>query len=150
MRRLLAAMLNGSHEDIADVEQEVLIGLWTGLDRFRFASSFGTFFYRMCRNKAVDHLRREGRHKRRAEAATAAARLAPDADPTDGLARLDVAGALGLLTPEERLLIVMKDVEGVCMEEISAALGVRPGTVKSRLHRTREKLARALGKGADL
>jgi RNA polymerase sigma-70 factor (ECF subfamily) len=137
---------------MADAEQEILISLWTGLDRFRFASSFRTFLYRLCRNKAIDLLRRESRHRRRAEAAATESRTAPVIDPADGLEHEDrrrrVAAALGRLDPEERLLVVMKDIEAMSIEEISASLGVRPGTVKSRLHRTRDKLARTLGKGA--
>jgi RNA polymerase sigma-70 factor (ECF subfamily) len=152
VRRLLAALLNGSAEDMADAEQEILAGLWVGLDRFRFASSFSTFLYRFCRNKAIDLLRRESRHRRRARAAAAAALTGPVAHPADGLEREDrcreVAEALGRLGLEARLLVVMKDVEGMSIQDIAASLGLREGTVKSRLHRSREKLALFLEEGA--
>jgi RNA polymerase sigma factor (sigma-70 family) len=62
--------------------------------------------------------------------------------------RREVAEALGRLGPDERLLVVMKDVEGTSIQDIAASLGLRAGTVKSRLHRSREKLARILGQGA--
>ena len=152
IRRLLAALLNGSAEDMADAEQEILVGLWVGLDRFRFASSFRTFLYRFCRNKAIDLMRSEGRHRRRIEAARGAAATAAAADPGDGLEREErarrVERALGTLAPDERMLVVMKDVEEMSIEDISAAMGLPAGTVKSRLHRVREKLARRLGEGA--
>jgi RNA polymerase sigma-70 factor (ECF subfamily) len=152
VRRLLAALLNGSAEDMADAEQEILAGLWVGLDRFRFASSFRTYLYRFCRNKAIDLLRREGRHRRRVEAAREAAVTAAVANPGDGLEgeeRLRRVGrALGTLAPDERAIVVMKDVEGMSVEEISAAMGLPGGTVKSRLHRVRRKLAQSLGRGA--
>ena len=152
VRRLLAALFNGSPEDMADAEQEILAGLWVGLDRFRFASSFRTYLYRFCRNKAIDLLRREGRHRRRVEAVRGAAATAGTADPGDGLEREErarrVRQALGTLAPDERLLVVMKDVDGMSIEDISSATGLPPGTVKSRLHRVREKLARRLGEGA--
>ena len=152
VRRLLAALFNGSPEDMADAEQEILVGLWIGLDRFRFASSFRTYLYRFCRNKAIDLLRREGRHRRRVSAARRAAATAAPADPRDGLEREErrvrVGRALATLAAGDRMLVVMKDVEEMSIEDISAATGLPAGTVKSRLHRVREKLARRLGEGA--
>lgn len=152
VRRLLAALFNGSAEDMADAEQEILVGLWVGLERFRFASSFRTYLYRFCRNKAIDLLRREGRHRRRVSAARGAAATAAPADPRDGLEREErrvrVGRALATLAADDRMLVVMKDVEEMSIEDISAATGLPAGTVKSRLHRVREKLARRLGEGA--
>jgi RNA polymerase sigma-70 factor (ECF subfamily) len=152
IRRLLAALFNGSAEDMADAEQEILVGLWTGLDRFRFASSFRTYLYRFCRNKAIDLLRREQRHRRRVGAARAAAATAVPVDPRDGLEReerrIRVHQALGSLAVDDRVLVVMKDVEEMSIEDIAAATGLPGGTVKSRLHRARARLARCLGEGA--
>ena len=155
IRRLLAALLNGAAEDMADAEQEILAGLWTGIERFRFASSFRTWLYRFCRNRAIDLLRREGRHRRRGEAAArAAVTAAPadSADPDEGLEREQrracVREALATLSADDRMLVVMKDVEDLGIAEIAATTGLPEGTVKSRLHRAREKLARRLGEGA--
>lgn len=140
---------------MADVEQEILAGLWTGMDRFRFASSFRTWLYRFCRNRAIDLLRREGRHRRRGDAAARAALTAAPADledPGDGLEREErrarVREALATLSPDDRMLVVMKDVEDLGIAEIAATTGLPEGTVKSRLHRARERLARRLGEGA--
>jgi RNA polymerase sigma-70 factor (ECF subfamily) len=137
---------------MADAEQEILVGLWVGLDRFRFDSSFRTYLYRFCRNKAIDLLRREGRHRRRLEAAQRAAATTAPADPGEGLEReerrIRVHRALGTLAANERMLVVLKDVEEMSIEDISAAMSLPAGTVKSRLHRARGKLARCLGEGA--
>jgi RNA polymerase sigma-70 factor, ECF subfamily len=140
---------------MADAEQEILAGLWTGIDRFRAASSFRTWLYRFCRNRAIDLLRREARHRRRGDAAARAAATAASADPADpgeGLEREErrrrVREALATLSPDDRLLVLMKDVEDLGIAEIAAATALPEGTVKSRLHRAREKLARRLGGGA--
>ncbi len=137
---------------MADAEQEILVGLWVGLDRFRFDSSFRTYLYRFCRNKAIDLLRREGRHRRRVEAAQRAAATTAPADPGEGLEREErricVHRALGTLAANEPMLVVLKDVEEMSIEDISAAMSLPAGTVKSRLHRARGKLARCLGEGA--
>ena len=140
---------------MADAEQEILTGLWVGIDRFRFASSFRTWLYRFCRNRAIDLLRREGRHRRRGVAAARAAATAGPVDPVDPVAGLEreqrrarVREALAALSVDERMLVVMKDVEELGIAEIAASMGLPEGTVKSRLHRAREKLARRLGEGA--
>jgi RNA polymerase sigma-70 factor (ECF subfamily) len=57
----------------------------------------------------------------------------------------DLWNSLSALSPEERVTLIMKDVEGFSIEEIAAVTGRKTGTVKSSLHRTREKLYRALG-----
>jgi RNA polymerase sigma-70 factor (ECF subfamily) len=150
---MLAVALHGSRDDIADAEQEVLVSLYTGLGRYRFGSSFPTFLYRLCRNKAVDLLRREARHRRTAAAAARAAASAPVADPRERLEqderRAAVRAALDRLGDEERLLVLLGDVESLTMAEIAAITGRPQGTVKSRLHRARARLARILAEEVE-
>jgi RNA polymerase sigma-70 factor (ECF subfamily) len=153
VRRLLSTMFRGAAEDVEDAEQEILAGLYADLGRFRFQSSFRTYLYRFCRNKAIDLLRSKRREARRREAAFREAAGGNAAtrdcfDPEEELSReerrREVGRALMLLREEERLLLLMKDCEGMPVEEIAVILGIPCGTVKSRLHRTREKLAAAL------
>ena len=155
IRRLLAGLFNGAAEDMEDAEQEILAALYVGIARFRFQSSFRTFLYRLCRNTAIDMLRSKRRERRRVEAAgrealvrSAASREAVF-DPDEGLVREASRGALrralASLGPDERLLVVLKESEGLSVEEIARVLSIPQGTVKSRLHRSREKLARLLG-----
>jgi RNA polymerase sigma-70 factor (ECF subfamily) len=152
---MLSVMFRGAVEDIADAEQEVFAALYTGLGRFRFDSSVRTFLYRLCRNTAIDMIRRERRARGRIRAAARAAAggQGPAAlrvvDPDDELERnerrREVSAALFSLPRDERLLVLMKDCEDMSVGEIAGTLGIPEGTVKSRLHRTREKLARLLG-----
>jgi RNA polymerase sigma-70 factor, ECF subfamily len=155
IRRLLAGLFNGAAEDIEDAEQEVLAALYTGIAGFRFQSSFRTFLYRLCRNTAIDILRSKGRERRRVEAAAREALVhaghtgEAGFDPDTGLMREEsrraLQKALALLAPDERLLIIMRESEGMAVEEMARVLSIPSGTVKSRLHRSREKLARLLG-----
>ncbi len=152
LRRLLWVILR-SVEDVEDAEQEVLAGLYRSLGSFRFRSSFRTFLYRFARNKALDLRRRRSREQRRLEAAGQAARMQAAADPPEdpdfGLQREErrraLWAALGSLSDRERVLVLLKDVEDWSIEEIGAALSLPGGTVKSRLHRAREKLLALLG-----
>jgi RNA polymerase sigma-70 factor (ECF subfamily) len=151
---LLSGLFNGLPEDIEDAQQEVLCALYTGMAGFRFQSSFRTFLYRVCRNTAIDMLRRKGRERRRVEASAREARALAGArgelvfDPDEEMARGDytraVREALSSLNPEERMMIVLKESEGMRVEEIAQALSIPAGTAKSRLHRIRNKLARRL------
>jgi RNA polymerase sigma-70 factor (ECF subfamily) len=151
IRRLLLVVLGGDPEEVQDAEQEVLLAMYRRLGSFRFRSSLRTFLYSLARNHAVDHLRRQRRHARTRERAAA---LDPGQPPgygdplgqvlererTDALWR-----AFGLLPDAQRQLLLMKEVEGFSVEEIAAVTSLREGTVKSRLHRGRERLARMLG-----
>ncbi len=150
MRGILWAVFNGGVEDIEDAEQEILAALFRDLPRFRFRSSFATYFYRFCRNRAIDLLRKSRREARTVQAAGAAAlAAAPAGDPEERvLAREDrarISAALARLSEDERLLIAMREGEGMGVEEIAGLLRVPAGTVKSRLFRARERLSRILG-----
>lgn len=155
IRRLLAGLFNGVAEDMEDAEQEILAALYVGISGFRFQSSFRTFLYRLCRNTAIDMLRSKVRERKRVQAAgreaLALSANSPEAvfDPDHSLMREEsrnaLRRALASLGPDERLLVVLKESEGMSVEEIAHALSIPAGTVKSRLHRSREKLARLLG-----
>ncbi len=143
LRRLLFSVFNGAREDMEDAEQEILAGIYTDVGRYRFRSSFKTFFYRYARNKAIDLLRKATRLRRRE---TALLQNAPRAvsSPEDEFLkrerRENVSKRLLELSREERDILLMKDVEGFSIAEISSVTGRKEGTIKSILHRTREKL----------
>ena len=154
MRGMVWALFNGAAEDVEDAEQEILTSLFMDLPKFRFHSSFGTYFFRYCRNKAIDRVRKLTREARVRQAAVIqAAASAPAPGPEEGaLARersRRISAALAGLSEEERLLVAMREGEGMAVGEIAVLLGMRTGTVKSKLFRAREKLARKLG-GAGL
>jgi RNA polymerase sigma-70 factor (ECF subfamily) len=144
IRRLLYALFNGQREEMEDAEQEIILSLFQGLKDFQFRSSFRTYFYRLARNRGIDCLRR----KRSRERILARVKLdlwkREPLDPEQqALRREEIETLLGVfrtLPLKDRQLILMKDVDGFSIEEIAGILGVPPGTVKSRLHRAREKL----------
>jgi RNA polymerase sigma-70 factor (ECF subfamily) len=144
IRRLLYTLLGGRREEMEDAEQEIILSLFQGLKDFRFRSSFPTYLYRLARNRGIDCLRR----MRSRERALARLKLdfsnAEQTDPQEQLLRGEQIQSLldgfRSLPSRQRQLILMKDVEGLSIEAIGEILGVPIGTVKSRLHRAREKL----------
>lgn len=146
LRRVLYGVLNGNREDMQDVEQEVLVALCRDLSRYRFGSAFSTYLYRFARNKAIDFLRKQARHKRLVEAEAERLRLLPTETESAPLSdhRRELEAVLARLSPSERLLIVLKEVEGKKLAEIGRITGLPEGTIKSRLHRTRGKIIRMI------
>ncbi len=151
IRRLLYTLFNGQREEMEDAEQEIILSLFQGLKDFRFRSSFRTYFYRLARNRGIDCLRR----KRSRERTLARVRLGlwnsePVGPEQQALRREEIDTMLSffqMLPSRDRQLILMKDVDGFSIEEIADILEVPSGTVKSRLHRAREKLLRTARKG---
>lgn len=122
-----------------DVTQEAFLSAFRALPRFRGASKFSTWLYRIARNAAVDAMRRGAHQRRLAERAEAPA---PGPDP--GL-RVALRGAVDTLPPELREPFVLIEVFGLSYREASTVLGVRAGTLKSRMFRARRILMEALG-----
>jgi RNA polymerase sigma-70 factor (ECF subfamily) len=151
IRRLLYTLFNGQREEMEDAEQEIILSLFRGLKDFQFRSSFRTYFFRLARNRGIDFLRR----KRSRQRTLARVRLGvlnnEPVGPEQQVLRREesesLLGAFRTLASKDRQLILMKDVDGFSIEEIADILDLPTGTVKSRLHRAREKLLRTARSG---
>ena len=148
IRRLLYTLFNGQREEMEDAEQEIVLSLFQRLKDFQFRSSFRTYFYRLARNRGIDCLRK----MRSQDRAVARLRLGmwnrevPDPEE-QVVAREETETLLAVfqtLPSKDRQLILMKDVDGFTLEEMAGILEVPIGTIKSRLHRAREKLAKSI------
>lgn len=144
--------LTGSHDEALELTQEAFIKAWEALPAWRPEARFHTWLFRIASNAAMDALRRRKvvdfvalpeDYDAPAETAGPEAQL----DTKQRLRALDAA--LARLTIEQREMILLREVEGLSYEEISAALGIHEGTVKSRLARARAALTAAYeGKSA--
>jgi RNA polymerase sigma-70 factor, ECF subfamily len=131
----LALRVTLSDADARDCVQEGMISAWRAIDRFRGDARFSTWIYRIVLRKAYDTL---DRRRRSADPVEEIIAVSHDRSSDD---RLDLVAALATLEPEFRAAAVACDVIGMSMEEAAEALGVPAGTVKSRLHRARARLA---------
>lgn len=125
-----------------DVTQEAFLLAFRSLRRFRGRSKFSTWLYRITRNCAVDAIRGRER-RRRLERATTERPPVPDAS-----LRAAVGAAIDGLPPDLREAFVVIEVFGLPYGEAGTVLGVPPGTLKSRMHRARRLLMRALEEDA--
>lgn len=148
-------MLGDRHE-AEDLAQEIFVSLHGALDGFRGESRLSTWIFRVTRNHCLNRLKYLTRRDRgRASELTqvpetALAAADEELSPDDAIAakerRALVRRAMEGLDEEHRLLVVLRDIEGLSYEEIAQVTEQPEGTVKSRLHRARLALATALAK----
>ena len=141
----LAYRLTGNKFDAEDLTQEVFVRVFRSLENFKPGTLDG-WLHRITTNLFLDQARRKTRIRFDALAEDAESRL-PGREQSFELNNLDldVQAALEELPPDFRAAVVLCDLEGLSYDEVAAALGVKLGTVRSRIHRgrtmLREKLA---------
>lgn len=161
----LALFYTRNQSDAEDLAQEVWLKVYRHLQSFRGDSSFYTWLRQITVNTFLNHRRAAGRHPgggdpqlRLVELETvdyedALQRPARGRDMEDELHRKmmveRVAAALSELTPQQRLIFMLKHNEGMTYEEISASLNCSTGTIKKSLFRAVQKLRQHLGIGVE-
>ncbi|MFD6418618.1 RNA polymerase sigma factor SigE [Streptomyces sp. NPDC060194] len=144
----LAYRLTGNQHDAEDLTQEVFVRVFRSLSTYT-PGTFEGWLHRITTNLFLDMVRRKQRIRFDALGEDAAERL-PSREPgpqqtfQDSHFDADVQQALDTLAPEFRAAVVLCDIEGLSYEEIAATLGVKLGTVRSRIHRGRSHLRKAL------
>jgi RNA polymerase sigma-70 factor (ECF subfamily) len=126
-------------EHADDAAQEALVQVMRDLRTLREPAALRGWARRIAVRESVRHARRDRQDGRRAGATEIGALCAPAHDP--GLAS-DVRAVLARLAPEQRAILVLRDLEGLSEDEAAEQLGVARGTVKSRLFRAREAFAK--------
>ncbi len=144
----LAFRLTGNVHDAEDLTQEVFVRVFRSLSSYT-PGTFEGWLHRITTNLFLDMARRKQRIRFEGLADDAAERL-KGREPTpaqaydDAHLEPDIQAALDSLAPEFRAAVVLCDIEGLSYEEIAATLGVKLGTVRSRIHRGRAQLREAL------
>jgi len=144
----LCRRMTGDDADAADACQEGLMAIVRGLHGFDGRSAFGTWAYRVTANACLDELRR--RRRRPEPGLPQGGEVASPVDVVDGaIIRLDLDQALQTLPSEYRSAVVLRDLCGLSYDEIAHALGIPPGTVRSRIARGRSALMPLLAPGRN-
>ncbi|WP_309136288.1 RNA polymerase sigma factor SigE [Nocardioides campestrisoli] len=144
----LAYRLTGDRHDAEDLTQEVFVRVFRSLDGYT-PGTFEGWLHRITTNLFLDQARRRQRIRFDALSDERASRLvsaspSPDAAYDDRTFDDDVERALATLPPDFRAAVVLCDVEGLSYEEIAAIMDAKLGTVRSRIHRGRTMLRKAL------
>jgi len=127
--------VTGNNSEIDDIVQEVFIKVFSSIDGFGRRASFKTWLYRITVNKCYDAMRKM-KIRRTVPIEGIPLSENPGIDnPTDRAQEL-----LNMLSPENRTIIALKDIEGFSYREISKILKCSTANVKIRLFRARREL----------
>lgn len=147
----VAYVLLGSPAEAEDAAQEAFVRAYLALDRFRTGEPFRPWLLRIVANEARNRRRGRGRREGLVERVAAVfGRSDAAAPPAEELVlagerHAELRWALRSLREDERLVVVSRYLLELSEAETAAALGIPPGTVKSRLHRGLRRLRDRLG-----
>ncbi len=145
----LAYRLTGNQHDAEDLTQEVFVRVFRSLHNYQ-PGSFEGWLHRITTNVFLDQVRRKKRIRmdHMGEEAQTYAEGNEFASPERSFEHhnldYDIQEALQKLSPEYRVAVVLCDIEGLSYEEIATTLGIKLGTVRSRIHRARAQLRKSL------
>ena len=161
----VAYRMLGNRAEAEDVAQEVFISVFKTIETFREESKFSTWLYRVtvnhCKNRIKYLARRHDRdrdeldetsHETNGATSAPVRHVAPDRALEGAQLEVLLQEAIGHLDDDQRVVVVLRDVEDLSIEEICKITDLPDGTVKSRLHRARlalrKKLQRHVGEDA--
>lgn len=143
----LALRLSGNYEEAADLTQEVFLRIYRHLASFGGRSTLKTWIFRIALNHCRDRLSRWrpltqpiGENTDEGELAFPDPARGPEDLAVAAAEQRRVADGLSRLPEAFREAVILRDLEGLSYEEIAEVLGVRIGTVRSRIARGREQL----------
>jgi RNA polymerase sigma-70 factor (ECF subfamily) len=147
----MALSFTRNREAADDIAQDVFLKAYLALPKFHLKSEFGTWLYRIAVNHVKDVLRKKGRAREVSledvreisvadENLMEKAEMEKEAEARKGLVYKFVQG----LPEKYRVIITLRDIQGLAYDEISQVLRLSQGTVDSRLHRARRLLRKKL------
>jgi RNA polymerase sigma-70 factor (ECF subfamily) len=146
----IAYKFTGKHDEAEDLQQEIFLKVFKALDKFHRDADFSTWLSSVARNYCIDHYRASKREKEVVVEDALAYDLAPAASGNPYRA-LEAKGRSGLvrrgldqLPGKLREAVILRDLQGLSYQEMAERLALPEGTVKSRINRGREELARLL------
>ena len=144
----IAFRFAGNEATAMDIAQDTFVKLFSCIRDFRGDARFETWIYRLVVNSCLDHRRRLSRLLPLADGFLG--NLRDSSDCLSDLMRSEmgatVHSAVERLSPDLRIVVVLRYTEGLAYEEIAEVLGCSPGTVASRLNRAHKTLERRLSR----
>src|ERR1043166_2063957 len=144
-------------EDVEDVAQEVFLRLYFSLDQLRTALVFEPWLHRLTVNAAYDYLRKQRRRQEYRMSdlseqqvmmadASASGKVEHDEQHQKKI-RESVDSLLGAVSEADRILLMLKEVEGLSLKELEKIYKVNENALKVRLFRARQRVLKAFGAG---
>lgn len=157
----LALRMLGNEEDAYDISQDAFLKAYTNLSGFRGDCKFSSWLYKLTTNLCLDFIRKRNRHKvvplvyedENGDSdylEIPDETYAPELQTEQKQLRESVRSGLNQLPPQQREILVLREIGGLRYDEIGAQLGIEEGTVKSRIFRARKKLCEILSKDGNI
>lgn len=153
----LALRMMGNAEDARDAAQDAMVRLWRALPDYRERASLSTWIYKITTSACLDALRKRRVRAQESLEAMMEDGFAPTSgvdEPSEALLRRaraeQVREGMQRLPDDLRAALILRDVQGERYEDVAQTLGLNVGTVKSRIHRAREKLCEFLTQSPEL
>jgi RNA polymerase sigma factor (sigma-70 family) len=147
----IAYKFTGRHDNAEDLSQEIFLKVFRSLDKFHRDADFSTWLGSVARNYCIDHYRASKREREvmvddllAFDQAPAATSSNPQRTLEDRDRRRFLRTGLDRLPDKLREAVELRDLQGLSYQEMADRLHLPEGTVKSRINRGREELARLL------
>ena len=140
VRRFFLNQTLGDEQLSDDLAQETFIKAYVNITKFRGMASFSTWLMRIAYNVFYDEVRSR-KQTEDLDTSVSAARQTTTASES---LKMDIYAALALLKPDERTCITLQLIDGYPVDQIAKVTGIPANTVKSHLHRGKEKMANYL------
>ena len=154
-KRILGTIsrLIGRPEDVEDVGQEVFLRLYYSLDQLRSPDVFEPWLYRLTVNAAYDYLRRQKRRQESRMADLSEQQVIMADASASGKSQVEQQYLAGVrefvqellhdVSEEDRILLTLKEVEGLSLKELENIYHVKENALKVRLYRARQRVLKA-------
>lgn len=153
------ARMIGRPEDVEDVAQEVFLRLYYSMDQLRSPEVFEPWLYRLTVNASLDYLRKRRRRgeSRMADLSEQQVMMADAAAGTrwsedqaqKAKTRETVDALLSEVSESDRVLLTLKEVEGLSLKELQSIYDVNESALKVRLFRARQRVLKAFARSKD-
>ena len=146
VRRFFLNQTLGDEQLSDDLSQETFIKAYLNITKFRGMSSFSTWLMRIAYNVFYDEVRKRKVESEELKENTqvAGTSLTSHLSPLTSSLKMDIYSALALLKPDERTCVTLQLIDGYPIDQIAKITGIPENTVKSHLHRGKEKMVNYL------
>lgn len=127
--------VHGNRDEADEVFQKLFIRVFEKLRTFKFNSALSTWLYKMAWRVLMDHFRAKNRFWKRFLSFDETTHSVEEKSYTD-----EVDVVLAMLNPEERYLLIAKEVEGLSFDELAEITGKKSGALRTMFHRMKERL----------
>jgi RNA polymerase sigma-70 factor (ECF subfamily) len=140
----------GNSEDAKDISQLVFLKLWENLEKYDATYAFDTWLYRMVTNVAIDFMRSKQSRDNAVNSNLRLVKTSIDPEQTVTVARKEVETVFNavsnVLSPKQKTIFVMSEMEDLRSSEIAKVLGCRESTVRNHLFNARKLMQTQLKK----